>query len=68
MKTWKILDGTKIVAYVQVLESCQIYDDSYAALQLVRKELNDPGISGTQKLDVDSGEQMQEGILVFVLE
>lgn len=68
MKIWKILEGTKIVAYVQVSKDCQIYNDSYAALQLVRKELNNPGISGTQKLDVDSGEQMQEGIPVFVLE
>ena len=68
MKIWKILDGTKIFAYVQVSKDCQIYDDSYAALQHARKELNNSGISGTQKLDVESGEQIQEGIPVFVLE
>ena len=63
MKTWKILENglSSVVAYVQVSESCTIYDTAYAALQLVRKQFPDnKGINGTQK--------MQEGIPVFTLE
>lgn len=69
MTTWKILESMKTVAYVQVLKSCTIFDTAYAALELVRKQF--PGnkkITGTQLLDIDRGEQVQQGIPVFVLE
>lgn len=59
---------SNVLAYVQVSDDCKIYDDAYASLQLVRKKLNDPHIFGTQLLDVDRGEQMQNGIPIFVLE
>ncbi len=69
MKTWKVLRGLlDIVAYVQVSESCTIYDTAYAALQLVRKQFpDDKSINGTQFLN-EQREQIQEGIPVFVLE
>lgn len=68
MKVWKTFKaGSDTIAYVQVPDDCKIYDDAYASLQLVRKKLNDPHICGTQLLDVDRGEQMQNGIPVFVL-
>lgn len=68
MKTWKIFKGMKVVSYVKVAEECKIFDDGYAALQLVRKKFNDSSIGGQQLLDVKRGEQMQESIPVFVLE
>ena len=70
MKTWKILGNglSSVVAYVQVLESCTIYDTAYAALQLVRRQFPDnKGINGTQILN-EQKEQIQEGIPVFTLE
>lgn len=69
MKTWKVLRGLlNIVAYVQVSESCTIYDTAYAALQLVRRQFSDDkSINGTQFLN-EQREQIQEGIPVFVLE
>ena len=70
MKTWKILGNglSSVVAYVQVLETCTIYDTAYAALQLVRKRFSDNiGINGTQILN-EQKEQIQEGIPVFTLE
>lgn len=68
MKIWKVTKVMRIVAYVKVSEDCKIYDDMYEALELVRKEFNDFSICGTQLLDVEHGEQMQEGIPVFTLE
>lgn len=69
MKTWKIFKaGSNTIAYVQVTDNCKIYDDAYDSLQLVRMKLNDPHICETQLLDVDRGEQIQNGIPVFVLE
>ena len=68
MKIWKIFKTvSNVLAYVQVSDDCKIYDDAYASLQFVRKKLNDFHICGTQLLDVDRGEQMQNGIPVFVL-
>ena len=70
MKTWKVLGNglSSIVAYVQILESCTIYDTAYAALQLVRSQfLDNKGINGTQILN-EQKEQIQEGIPVFTLE
>lgn len=68
MKTWKIFKVvSNVLAYVQVSNDCKIYDDAYASLQLVREKLNDPHICGTQLLDVDRGEQIQNCIPVFVL-
>ena len=70
MKTWKVLgnDLLGVVAYVQVKGACNIYDTSYAALQLVRKQFpNNKDINGTQLLDGQK-EHMQEGIPIFVLE
>lgn len=70
MKTWKVLGNglSSVVAYVQVSETCNIYDTAYAALQLVRKQFpDDNGINGTQILN-EQKEQIQEGIPVFVLE
>lgn len=69
MKVWKVkkpLVGT--VAYVKVSDSCRIYDTSYAALQMVREKMCDCNISGTQLLDIERGEQIQEDIPVFTLE
>ena len=69
MKTWKVLGNglSSIVAYVQVLETCNIYDTAYAALQLVRKQFpDDKSINGTQIMN-EKIEQMQEGIPVFTL-
>lgn len=57
----------KVVAYVEVTDDCKIYEDGYAALQLVRKKFSNFHISGTQLLDVDHGEQMQANIALFVL-
>lgn len=70
MKTWKVLGNglSSVVAYVQVSETCTIYDTAYAALQLVRKQFPDnKGINGTQILN-EQKEKIQEGIPVFVLE
>ena len=56
MKIWKVkkpLVGT--VAYVKVADSCKICDTSYAALQMVRDNMHDCNISGTQLLDVEHG-------------
>lgn len=69
MKTWKISKGiSEVVAYVQVLETCIIFDTGYAALQLVRNQFpEDKSINGTQLLDVARGEAMQENIPVYQL-
>lgn len=67
MRIWKILKEMKLIAYVQVTKDCKICDDGYAALQLVRKKLNDFCIDGTQLIDVERGEQMQECIPRFLL-
>lgn len=70
MKTWKVLANglSSVVAYVQVSETCTIYDTAYAALQLVRRQFPDNiGINGTQILN-EQKEQIQEDIPVFTLE
>lgn len=68
MKIWKILESMKTIAYVQVLDSCVIFDTAYAALELVRKQFpENKKIDGIQLLDIKSGEQMEEGIPVFAL-
>lgn len=69
MKTWKISKGIgEVVAYVQVLETCTIFDTGYAALQLVRSQFqNDRSINCHQLLDVARGEVMQENIPVYQL-
>ena len=69
MKTWKVLKGLiHIVAYVEVMENCKIYDTAYASLQLVRSQFpEDRSINGTQLLDVARGETMQENIPVYQL-
>ena len=69
MRIGKILESVKTIAYVQVLDSCVIFDTAYAALELVRKQFpENKKIDGTQLLDIERDEQMQEGIPVFVLE
>lgn len=69
VKTWKISKGIgEVVAYVQVLETCTIFDTGYAALQLVRSQFqNDRNINCHQLLDVARGEAMQENIPVYQL-
>lgn len=70
MKIWKIFEkGLNVIAYVQVSENCTIFDNAYASLQLVRRQFpNNRSINGTQLLDVDRGEQMRNGIPMFILE
>lgn len=66
LKIWKIIKlSIGVIAYVKVPESSNIFDTSYAALQLVRKKMNDDCISGTQLLDYK--EKMLEGIPVYTL-
>lgn len=66
MKIWKILKASiGVVAYVKVPDDCIIFDTGYAALQLVRKKMNDSNVSGTQLLDC--GEKMLEEIPVYTL-
>ena len=69
MKTWKVSKGIGgIVAYVQVLETCTIFDTGYASLQLVRSQFpEDRNINCHQLLDVARGETMQENIPVYQL-
>ena len=65
MKVWKILDFKSeqgIACYVKVKEN--VFDGSYKALQLARKEINHK-LNGTQLLDVERGEQMIENIPVL---
>lgn len=54
MKIYKVFKNShKILAYVKVSENaCKIiFDTSYAALQLVRRNYNDDSINGTQLVD-----------------
>nr|DAH30424.1 MAG TPA: hypothetical protein [Bacteriophage sp.] len=52
LKIYKVFKANHdILAYVKVNEGCTIFDTSYAALQLVRKLLNDSNVNGTQLLD-----------------
>ena len=69
MRIWKVIkDLNIIVAYVEVLQSCDIFDTSYAALQLVRNMFpDDKKISGTQLLDIAGGEKMLNGIPLYQL-
>ena len=41
MKIWKIFKKCDLLAYVKVPVNCEIFDTSYASLQLVRKIHND---------------------------
>lgn len=66
MKIWKISKASiGVVAYVKVPDNCTIFDTGYAALQLVRKKMNDSNVSGTQLLDF--GERMLEGVPLYTL-
>lgn len=69
MCIWKVIrELNTIVAYVEVLQSCDIFDTSYAALQLVRNMFpDDKKISGTQLLDIAGGEKMLNGIPLYQL-
>ena len=68
MKTWKVQKASiGTVAYVNVPDDCNIFDTSYAALQLVRERLHDRSINGTQLLDIDRGEIIQPGIPIYTL-
>ena len=54
MKIYKVFKNShKILAYVKVSDNaCKIiFDTSYAALQLVRRNYNDDSINGTQLVD-----------------
>ena len=65
MKVWKILDSKSkhgIACYVEVNEN--VFDSSYKALQLARKEIRQD-LCTTQLLDVKIGEQMEENIPVL---
>lgn len=55
-----------ILAYVRVPDNCIIFDTSYAALQLVRKLLNDSNINGTQLLD--ENEPIVAGVSMYTLD
>ena len=68
MRIWNIKKGIgEVVAYVQVLETCTIFDTAYAALQLVRSKYPNENINCHQLLDVARGETMQENIPVYQL-
>lgn len=67
MKVWKILDYSReskqlIACYVKVENN--VFDSSYKALQLARKEVSKE-LNTTQLLDVERGEQMEENIIVL---
>lgn len=66
-KIWKITNNKcELVAYVMVPERCDIFDTSYASLQLVRQLHNDNSISGTQL--VDSGEKIIKSLPIYNLD
>lgn len=68
MKVWKVQKSSiGTVAYVNVPDDCDIFDTSYAALQLVRERMHDRSINGTQLLDTDRMETMQAGIPIYTL-
>lgn len=69
MRIWKVVrELNTIVAYVEILQSCEIFDTAYAALQLVRNKFpDDKEISGTQLLDIAGGEKMLNGIPLYQL-
>ena len=68
MKIIKVLKSLNdIQAYVKVPDNCKIFDTQYAALQLVREKHNDRSISGTQLLDIEHNEKIQNGIPVYSL-
>ena len=65
MKVWKIKGSMNVECYVKVSDEVfNKYDSSYKALQLARKTIN-PKLNGTQLLDVERGEQMEENIPVL---
>lgn len=65
MKVWKILGSVNVECYVKVSDEVfNKYDSSYKALQLARKEINHK-LNGTQLLDVERGEQMENNIPVL---
>ena len=67
MKIYKVFKSHDILAYVKVPDNCIIFDTSYAALQLVRKLLNDSSsINGTQLLD--ENEPIMAGIPMYTLD
>ena len=66
MKIYKVFKSHDILAYVRVPDNCIIFDTSYAALQLVRKLLNDSSINGTQSLD--ENEPIMAGIPMYTLD
>ena len=66
MKIYKVFKSHDILAYVRVPDNCIIFDTSYAALQLVRKLLNDSSINGTQLLD--ENEPIMAGIPMYTLD
>ena len=67
MKIYKVFKRNhNILAYVKVNESCTIFDTSYAALQLIRKLLNDSSINGTQLLD--ENEPIMAGVPMYTLD
>ena len=68
MKIYKVFKNShKILAYVKVSENaCKIiFDTSYAALQLVRRNYNDDSINGTQLVDVD--EPLEPGVPILTI-
>jgi hypothetical protein len=66
-KIWKITNNKcELVAYVMVPERCDIFDTSYASLQLVRHLHNDNSISGTQL--VDGGEKIIKSLPIYNLD
>ena len=68
MKIIKVLKSlNEIQAYVKVPKDCKIFDTHYAALQLVREKHNDRNINGTQLLDIEHNEKMQDDIPVYTL-
>ena len=68
MKIIKVLKSlNEIQAYVKVPDNCKIFDTQYAALQLVREKHNDKSINGTQLLDIEHNEKMQDDIPVYTL-
>ncbi len=67
IKIYKVFKANHdVLAYVKVNEDCTIFDTSYAALQLVRKLLNDSSINGTQLLD--ENEPIVAGVSMYTLD
>ena len=65
MKVWKIKGSMNVECYVKVSDEIfNKYDSSYKALQLARKEINHK-LNGTQLLDVERDEQMEDNIPVL---